>query len=161
MKPFNLKEYLADTSRKVITRTGRPVRILCTDAMGDCPVVGLINYNDEAYIPETYTENGSCYSDNEESSRDLFFDVEKKERFDTKTLQPFDKVLVKNDDDLTWVTALFSHLVKTHDEVTGIDHLDSVTSYCTTSFCIPYNDDTKHLVGTTKEAPKYYRHWDD
>ena len=27
--------------------------------------------------------------------------------------------------------------------------------------CIPYNDETKHLVGTTGEAPEYYRYWDD
>ena len=27
--------------------------------------------------------------------------------------------------------------------------------------CIPYNDDTKHLVGTNEEAPEYYRHWED
>lgn len=28
-------------------------------------------------------------------------------------------------------------------------------------FCIPYNDDTKHLVGTKEEAPEYYRYWED
>ena len=27
--------------------------------------------------------------------------------------------------------------------------------------CIPYNDDTKHLVGTTEEAPEFYRYWED
>lgn len=27
--------------------------------------------------------------------------------------------------------------------------------------CIPYNDDTKHLVGTTDEAPEFYRYWED
>ena len=27
--------------------------------------------------------------------------------------------------------------------------------------CIPYNDDTKHLVGTTNEAPEFYRYWED
>ena len=26
--------------------------------------------------------------------------------------------------------------------------------------CIPYNEDTKHLVGTTEEAPEYYRNWE-
>ena len=26
---------------------------------------------------------------------------------------------------------------------------------------IPYNDETKHLVGTTDEAPEYYRYWED
>ena len=26
---------------------------------------------------------------------------------------------------------------------------------------VPYNDDTKYLVGTTEEAPKYYRYWEN
>ena len=82
-------------------------------------------------------------------------------KFDPKTLKPFDKVLVKNDDDITWVAALFSHIIEFHDEVTGNDYLESVTSYCTSSFCIPYNDDTKHLVGTEDEAPEFYNYWED
>ena len=32
MKPFNLKTYLENPSRKVITRDGRPVRIISTNA---------------------------------------------------------------------------------------------------------------------------------
>ena len=28
-------------------------------------------------------------------------------------------------------------------------------------YCIPYNNDTKRLVGTTDEAPEYYRYWED
>ena len=31
----------------------------------------------------------------------------------------------------------------------------------TYKFCIPYNNDTKHLIGTTDEAPEYYRYWED
>lgn len=27
--------------------------------------------------------------------------------------------------------------------------------------CFPYNDDTKHLVGTTDETSDYYRYWED
>ena len=27
--------------------------------------------------------------------------------------------------------------------------------------CIPYNEDTKHLVGTAEEASEYYRYWED
>ena len=26
---------------------------------------------------------------------------------------------------------------------------------------IPYNDDTKNLVGTNEEAPEFYRYWED
>ena len=44
MKPFSLEEYLANPNRKVITRDGRNVRIVCTDAKGICPVVGLVAY---------------------------------------------------------------------------------------------------------------------
>ena len=28
-------------------------------------------------------------------------------------------------------------------------------------YCIPYDENTKHLVGTTDEAPEYYRYWED
>ena len=75
MKRFNLQEYLANPSQKVVTRDGKPVRILCTDAKGYYPIVGLINYphSGEREVPENYTENGSCYIDNDESSSDLFF----------------------------------------------------------------------------------------
>ena len=75
MKRFSLQEYLANPSQKIVTRDGKQVRILCTDAKGDYPIVGLIHYHygDEREIPENYTENGSCYIDNDESSNDLFF----------------------------------------------------------------------------------------
>ena len=81
MKKFNLNEYLANPSQKVVTRDGKPVRILCTDAKGDYPIVGLIYYphGDEREVPENYTENGSCYIDNDECSSDLFFEPIKKE----------------------------------------------------------------------------------
>ena len=81
MKRFNLQEYLANPSQKVVTRDGKPVRILCTDAKGDYPIVGLIYYphGDEREVPENYTENGSFDISNEENQRDLFFAPEKKE----------------------------------------------------------------------------------
>ena len=84
-----------------------------------------------------------------------------KDKFDPMTLKPFDKVLIKSEDDTTWVATLFSHAIKFHDKVTGNDYLESVTAYCTSSYCIPYNDETKHLVGTTEEAPEYYRYWEN
>ena len=43
MKQFDLKEYLANPSRKVVTREGRDVRIICTDAkLAFCPIIALI-----------------------------------------------------------------------------------------------------------------------
>ena len=77
----------------------------------------------------------------------------KKGRFDPKTLQPFDKVLVR-DENSYWRCNLFSH-------ITNHKFFPYVTVEDTYSHCIPYNDDTKYLVGTTDEAPEYYRYWED
>ena len=80
----------------------------------------------------------------------------KKEKFDIKTLQPFDKILVRDDSNGKWVCTLFSHI---NDEpYTRFVCQASESAYI---YVIPYNDDTKHLVGTTKEAPEYYRYWED
>ena len=76
MKPFSLDEYLKNPSRKVITRDGRNVRVLLTDAKGKYPVVCLIS-NEEGEDPNSYTENGA-YLNNNESDNDLFFATEKK-----------------------------------------------------------------------------------
>ena len=75
----------------------------------------------------------------------------KKEKVDPKTLQPFDRVLVRDRDIEHWMCGLFSHIV--NDEYLCIG-----SCY---KHCIPYNDKTKHLVGTNDEAPKYYRYWED
>ena len=77
----------------------------------------------------------------------------KKERFDPKTLKPFDKVLVL-DENSYWRCNLFSH-------ITNHKFFPYVTVEDTYSHCIPYNDDTKHLVGTNEDAPKYYQYWED
>ena len=44
MKQFNLEEYLVNPSRKVVTRDGRDVRIICTDRKTKCdyPIIALI-----------------------------------------------------------------------------------------------------------------------
>lgn len=76
-------------------------------------------------------------------------------KFDPKTLQPFDKVLVRDDSLECWEAQLFSHIIK--DE----NHFPYVCTNDSNRYCIPYNDDTKHLVGTTKEAPEFYRYWED
>ena len=79
----------------------------------------------------------------------------KKEKFDPNTLKPFDKVLVKLSNDDVWIADFFSYY----------DKLEKYMKYvCVTHlavFCIPYNDDTKHLLGTNKEAPEFYKYWED
>ena len=78
----------------------------------------------------------------------------KKEKFDPKTLKPFDKVIMKNNLN-EWTCAIFSH-INDYNDGFPCNCCDRVYRYC-----IPYNDETKHLVGTTNEAPEYYRYWED
>ena len=87
----------------------------------------------------------------------------KKEKFDPKTLKPFDKVLVKctsiYNSNLVWRVGLFSYFHVEDDSIRvytlGSD--DNTPNL----YVIPYNDNTKHLVNTTEEAPEYYRYWEE
>ena len=78
----------------------------------------------------------------------------KKEKFDPKTLQPFNKVLARDAEYATWRATFFSH----KNKECICEYVTSDNSYIC---CIPYNDDTKHLLGTTEEAPEYYRYWEN
>ena len=80
----------------------------------------------------------------------------KKDKFDPKTLQPFDKVLVRYGSKTTnyWYAGIFSNYVEN-----DMFPYKCVGNNC--KLCIPYNDDTKHLVGTSEEAPEYYKYWED
>ena len=79
MKEFNLDEYLKNPSQKVVTRDGREVRIICTDAKGDEPIIALVynNIREEENV-YTYNRDGYFYGDND-SCLDLFFAPVKKE----------------------------------------------------------------------------------
>ena len=77
----------------------------------------------------------------------------KKEKFDPKTLKPFDKVLVRNSKTGIWRCEHFSYF----KESNAYPYMTS-TSY---TFCVPYNDDTKHLVGTDNKEPEFYKYWED
>ena len=73
----------------------------------------------------------------------------KKERFDPKTLKPFDKIIFKGHG--MWFCGLFSHIHNSYACIGETYH----------KCVIPYNDDTKHLVGTRDEAPEFYKYWED
>ena len=98
--------------------------------------------------------DGECVLFPSNDQRDWSKFKPKQPKFDPKTLQPFDRVLVRdnNDNSERWRCDLFSHIS------TGCFRFICVGNGY--HYCIPYNDDTKHLVGTTDEAPEFYRHWE-
>ena len=74
MKPFNLKEYLENPSRKVVTRDGKAVKIHCTNCIGSYPVIAEIEGEKYSYY---YDKNGENFCN--PSISGLFFAPEKHE----------------------------------------------------------------------------------
>lgn len=79
MKPFNLEEYLINPSKKVMTREGKPVRIICTNRLSESyPVLALVTdgYAEQCY---SYTTFGKLdRHQNIDCELDLFFAPDKK-----------------------------------------------------------------------------------
>ena len=101
------------------------------------------------------------YSSTEEEKHNLFealskkgkaWDAEKKQIVDLKQkvyMKPFDKVLCRNSKDDTWEADFFARLTRKE-----IDYTQSGKYLCVGDlwmYCIPYNEDTAHLLGTTDE----------
>ena len=78
MKEFSLEEYLKDPSRKVVTRDGRAVRIICTDRKGATPIIALVNDGLSEELGHAFYSDGKIFSD-EDNELDLFFAPEKHE----------------------------------------------------------------------------------
>lgn len=80
------------------------------------------------------------------------WDAEKKQIVDLKPkveFKPFDKVLCRNSKDDTWEADFFARLTRKE-----IDYTQSGKYLCVGDlwmYCIPYNEETAHLLGTTDE----------
>ena len=135
------------------------------DLDSDYPIRLSLNNDpcDNTFLTKKGTVNvqydGECILFPSKAQRDWskferFWDKPKAERFDPKTLQPFDKVLAKDGFSSKWTCSFFSHM----------DNDVSFPVYCSGGYfkvCIPFNEETKHLVGTSDDCPEYYKWWKD
>lgn len=125
-------------------------------------IIGPIVVTTNIGHPECFTAdgkmfaryNGECVLFPSKEQRDWSKFKPSKPKFNPNTLQPFDKVLARNDME-DWSCMFFSHIIKDEETYPYACGYDWFTQ------CIPYNDDTKHLLGTNKEAPEFYRYWED
>lgn len=80
MKPFSLDEYLKNPEKKVVTRDGRNVRIVCTDRKHSrYPIVALVeNKLTGGENSVCYTKEGKFFND-VSTDVNLFFASEKRE----------------------------------------------------------------------------------
>lgn len=119
--------------------------------------VAVDNDSDKLYFSDG---NNWCYNDNDvrfatdEDKQRLFdalakenkaWDAEKKQIVDLKpkwTPKPFDRVITRLSDDSIWTANIFSHIDR---------HGKYVTIGCLSGYhhCIPYNEETAKLIGTT------------
>lgn len=117
--------------------------------------VGLVDKFSSRWVNEFNLPEGYEFKDEKGNVIDATKIVlEKKERFDPKTLHRYDKVLAKDGFSSKWTCTFFSHM----------DNDASFPVYCSSGYfkvCIPYNEDTKHLVGTSEDCPEYYKWWEE
>lgn len=121
------------------------------------PIALMVNCGHEYLTSDGKLFNqfdGECILFPSRKERDWSKFKPKKDRFDPKTLNAFDKVLIRDSRYEDWRCDIFSHI---HNR--GDYHFRTITAYY--AYCIPYNNETKHLVGTDDEAPEYYRYWED
>ena len=114
MKQFNLEEYLKDPLKKVVTRDGESVRIMCTDYYGGKPIIAKIGESEYSY---PFYEDGRFLSFGESSNCDLFFAPEKHEGWVN---------LYRSALDVTYAGSVYT------SEKEAKEHIDDTQRYITT-----------------------------
>ena len=115
-----------------------------------------INHDGTISIDEVTSPEVMLYPSKEQRDWTKVKYEKKKEKFDPKTLKTFDKILIYSCG--RWEGSFFNRLL-----IQSTGKIGRVLTSCGSSetYCVPYNDDTKHLLGTKDEAPDFYRYWED
>ena len=106
----------------------------------DSDELRLATNSEKQQLFDALAEEGKAW----DSDKKQIVDLPKKCEF-----KPFDKVLCRNSKDDTWEADFFARLTRKE-----IDYIQSGKYLCVGQlwmYCIPYNEDTKHLLGTTDE----------
>ena len=109
------------------------------------------------YSDGTYMREGECVLFPSKEQRDWSkFKVPIK-KFNPKEFRPFDKVLVRDGDECKWRANFIETVL---EEPSGECSVVDISHGCGWGMCIPYNDETKHLLRTTYDCPEYYKWWE-
>lgn len=138
------------------------VQLVYIDLVSKYPI--RLSLHNDSFFNITLTSKGTLSTDydgeclllpskdqRDWSKFERFWDKSKVEKFDLNTLQPFDKVLIRNYDGCIWDPSFFGY--KTDEGLICIAALNAQ--------CIPYNEETKHLIGTKEDCPEYYKWWEE
>ena len=159
---LNLAEILKDCPKgtKLYSPIFSEVEFVKIDIHSDHPIRVLCKYGNYSFSKDGRifsSQDGECMLFPSKEQRDWsnFKVKSNKPKFDPKTLKPYDKVLARDGDLGNWKNVFFSYII---ERETCYPYLCLYDHY---KYCIPYNDDTKHLVGTAEEAPEFYRYWEE
>lgn len=110
------------------------------------------------YSDGTFNPEGECVIFPSREQRDWSKFKISIERFNPEEFQPFDKVLLREGYGFKWCPTFLEKISK---EPSGkYSAVELIIGY-KWDMCIPYNDETKHLVGTTEDCPEYYKWWEE
>lgn len=109
---------------------------------------------DDEYIEEDTKEFDATTTIRLATEQELIYAGIKEKPFTIDDFKPFDKVLVKYDTDSKWTIELFERYDKSQ-----MDTGEYICLASSSNYCIPYNDETKHLLGTTDDCPSKYKTW--
>ena len=110
------------------------------------------------YSDGKFTYEGECVLFPSREQRDWSkFKVPIK-KFNPKDFKPFDKVLLRDGYGFKWHPTFLEKILK---EPSGKYSAVELINGCKWDMCIPYNEETKHLCGTTDDCPDYYKWWEE
>ena len=109
------------------------------------------------YSDGKFTCDGECVLFPSKEQRDWSkFKVSIK-KFNSNDFKPFDKVLLREGYGFKWHPTFLEKILK---EPSGEYSAVELINGCKWDMCIPYNEETKHLCGTTDDCPDYYKWWE-
>ena len=105
----------------------------------------IVSINSDSYVLAMKLCNGQNYNY-------PIKDLTKIDKYSIKYFQPFDKVLVRDANTGTWFPDFYG--IKNNEEY-------HICVGGPSNQCIPYNEETKHLLGTEQKAPEFYINWEE
>lgn len=142
--------YLAYGIVKSIDNSSKKLEYYVLNDMSTLKFEDWLSFEDKQIQPISETQQIILFE--ALAKEDKAWDAEKKEFIDLKPkveFKPFDKVLCRNSKDDTWEADFFARLTRKE-----IDYTQSGKYLCVGDlwmYCIPYNEETAHLLGTTDE----------
>lgn len=137
--------YLAYGIVKSINNSSKKLEYYVLNDMSTLKFEDWLSFEDKQIQPITETQQIILFDALARENKD--WDSDKKAIVDLKpkwTPKPFDKVITRVHNKSIWTANIFSHIDQHGKYVT----IGCISGY---TYCLPYNDETSHLIGTTDE----------